>query len=109
MQARILADGSFRYESSTAVGAQTPAGQFIRGKDTVNKIAAYITSAGLIAVCCNGNAVVKQASSLSSGLAHMDLGTNGSQSMCMHGTVKRVAFFNADILTDTDLIQFTIL
>ena len=107
MQAFIKSDGSFRFEGPNAVGAQTPAGQFVRGRTTVNRIAAYVTSAGLIAVCCNGNAVVKQTSVTGPLLTHIDLGTNGSQGNAIHGTVKRVSFFADGILTDSDLINFT--
>ena len=102
VQTIVNSDGSVNFQTAT-----TPAGQFVRGRYVTNKVAGYINADGSLAICCNGNAVVKATASVLPGLVHMDLGTNGSQVLCMHGNIIRVAFFEANILTDADLLSFT--
>lgn len=87
----------------------TPAGVFVRGLGTVNKIAGYLNLDGKAAIACNGVIATATGQSLITGMTHTDLCTNGSGAYCSHGYIPRVAFFNPGVLTNADLIAFTTL
>lgn len=109
-QCRINTDGSVSYSDNASHSVQTAAGQFTRGRFTVNRIAGYIHSTGDIAICCNGNSpVTATTGTLSPSMSHIDLATNGSLGMSIHGLVRRIAIFGNGVLTTAMLQQFTVL
>lgn len=109
-QCRINTDGSVSYIDNASHSVQTAAGQFTRGRFTVNRIAGYIHSTGDIAICCNGNSpVAATTGTLSPSMSHIDLATNGSLGLSIHGLVRRVAIFDNGVLTPALLQQFTAL
>lgn len=105
-QCRINTDGSVSYSGNV----QTTAGEFVRGRFTVNRIAGYLHSDGTAGVCCNGNAPsTNTGAALYPSMAHMDLATNGNLGMSIHGLVRRIAIFGDGVLTPALLQQFTVL
>lgn len=98
----VKPDGSVYFKTT-----QTPAGTFVRGWGTVNKIAGYLNLDGKIGIACNGVLATSTGNPIITALTHTDLCTNGSGAYCAHGYVPRVAFFNPGVLTNADLIAFT--
>lgn len=104
----ILPDGTVTFAQGGGISASVPAGTFVFGLGTVNKIGAQVNASGQKQLAVNGVvSSVATGGTFPASLAHIDIATNGVGSRSLWGPMKKIAIEPNLFLTTAQLQKLT--